>query len=213
MTLVSIEGNIGAGKSTLIETLKTKFTKTVVFVDEPVDEWSTVRDSSGVTILEKYYSDQKRYAFAFQMMAFITRVKRLREAIAKYPNAVIVTERSVFTDREIFAKMLHDENKIEDIEYTIYLKWFDELVGDIRVDGIIYVKTPPVVCHDRVIQRNRQGESIPIEYLTNCHKYHEEWLSKPLNIEKSLIKSDCPRILVNPSEDQIRTWLRVLPLV
>ena len=55
------------------------------------------------------------------MMAFITRVRRLREALEKNPGKVIVTERSVFTDREIFAKMLHDGDKIEDIEYTIYL--------------------------------------------------------------------------------------------
>jgi deoxycitidine kinase/deoxyguanosine kinase len=67
MTLISIEGNIGAGKSTLIETLKTRFPN-VVFVDEPVDVWSTVTDKDGTTILEKYYADQKRYAFAFQMM-------------------------------------------------------------------------------------------------------------------------------------------------
>jgi deoxyadenosine/deoxycytidine kinase len=72
MTLISIEGNIGAGKSTLIETLKTKFSN-VVFVDEPVDEWSTVTDKDGTTVLEKYYADQKRYAFAFQMMVRVSR--------------------------------------------------------------------------------------------------------------------------------------------
>jgi thymidylate kinase len=93
MTLVSIEGNIGAGKSTLIESLKTTFANSVVFVDEPVDEWSTVTDSDGVTILQKYYADQKRYAFAFQMMAFITRAKRLRLALAENPHKIIVTER------------------------------------------------------------------------------------------------------------------------
>jgi deoxyguanosine kinase len=112
MTLISIEGNIGAGKSTLIELLKTKF-PSVVFVDEPVDVWGTVKDSRGVTILEKYYENQTRYAFAFQMMAFITRVSRLRTALESNPHSIIVTERSVFTDREIFAKMLHDAGKIE----------------------------------------------------------------------------------------------------
>ena len=189
MTLISIEGNIGAGKTTLVELLKTKFPQ-VVFVDEPVDEWSTIRDSEGVTILEKYYGDQKRYAFSFQMMAFITRVRRLRLAIKNNPGKVIVTERSVFTDREIFAK-------IEDIEYTIYLKWFDELVGDIQVDGILYVRVEPETCFERVLKRNRQGESIPLEYLQACHEYHESWLA--LNT----------RVWTNPDEDQIRRALNI----
>ena len=197
MTLISIEGNIGAGKSTLIELLKTKFSD-VVFVDEPVDEWSTITDSQGVSILQKYYADQKRYAFAFQMMAFITRARRLRLALEKNPGAVIVTERSVFTDREIFAKMLHDAEKIEEIEYTIYLKWFDELVGSITVDGIIYVRVEPEVCCERVISRNRQGESIPLDYIEMCHTYHENWLGK------------APNVLVNPSEVQIREWFEEL---
>ncbi len=165
-------------------------------MDEPVDEWSTVIDSQGVSILEKYYADQKRYAFAFQMMAFITRASRLRLALEKNPGAVIVTERSVFTDREIFAKMLHDAGKIEDIEYTIYLKWFDELVGAIKVDGIIYIKMEPDICFQRVLKRNRQGEAIPLDYLETCHKYHENWLSEAKNV------------LVNPSsENEIKKWL------
>ena len=50
------------------------------------------------------------------------------------------------------------KSQIEDIEHTIYLKWFDELAGSIRVDGIIYVKTDPWICHERVKSRNRQGE-------------------------------------------------------
>jgi len=130
-------------------------------------------------------------------MAFITRVTRLRQAIEKNPDKIIVTERSVFTDREIFAKMLHDAGKIEEIEYSIYLKWFDELVGSIKVDGIIYVKTEPDVCYSRVIKRARQGEHIPLEYLQECHKYHEKWLSK----------SDV-EVLINPSEDRIQSWFQ-----
>ena len=199
MTLISVEGNIGAGKSTLLESLKTKFPG-LIFVDEPVEEWSTITDSNGVSILEKYYADQTRYAFSFQMMAFITRVRRLREALEKNPGKVIVTERSVFTDREIFAKMLHDDGKIEDIEYTIYLKWFDELVGKVKVDKIIYVRVEPEECFKRVLHRNRQGESIPLEYLKGCHEYHEKWLSGGT-------PRGGPNVLVNPSDDQIQEFL------
>jgi deoxyadenosine/deoxycytidine kinase len=69
MTLISVEGNIGAGKSTLLESLKTKFPE-LIFVDEPVEEWSTITDSNGVSILEKYYADQTRYAFSFQVSPY-----------------------------------------------------------------------------------------------------------------------------------------------
>jgi len=198
-TLVSIEGNIGAGKSTLIEKLKQELSG-VVFVDEPVEEWESIQED-GVTILEKYYGDQKRYAFAFQMMAFITRVRRLREAIVSNPNSVIITERSVFTDFEIFAKMLHDEGKIENIEYQIYTRWFEEFTADISVRGIIYVRETPETCAEHVTMRNRKGESIPLEYLKQCHEYHEKWLMKKKNM------------LVNPTEEEIRKWIRVLPLL
>ena len=69
-----------------------------------------------------------------------------------HKNVIIISERSVFTDKEIFAKMLYDDDKIEDIEYNIYLKWFDEFVKDIQISGIIYVNTNSEICEKRVIK-------------------------------------------------------------
>ena len=57
MKIFSIEGNIGSGKSTLIENLK-KYETSFIYLPEPVDLWNEIKDSSGVTILEKYYQDQ-----------------------------------------------------------------------------------------------------------------------------------------------------------
>ena len=56
--IFSIEGNIGSGKSTLVKLLREKYIN-VIFLDEPVERWNCVTDSSGITILEKYYSDQQ----------------------------------------------------------------------------------------------------------------------------------------------------------
>lgn len=196
MPIYSIEGNIGSGKSTLLAHLK-KVSPELVFIPEPVDEWNTFRDSAGVTILENYYKNQSRWAFSFQMMAFITRVKQLRD-IPK--GVVVIMERSVFTDRNIFAKMLYDSGKIHDIEYSIYLKWFDELVGDLRVDGVVYVNTCPEVCAQRVQKRARPGEDpIEFEYLVNCDKYHEEWLRDHPN--KLVLNGDlcAPEEMVTPT--------------
>jgi deoxyadenosine/deoxycytidine kinase len=178
----SIEGNIGSGKSTLIEFLKSSNEK-FIYLPEPVNLWNEIKDSNGVTILEKYYQEPDHYAFPFQMMAYITRLSIIREAIKSAPdNSVIITERSIYTDRAIFAKMLHDSGKIEDICYSIYLRWFDEF-SECKLDGIIYVQTTPEICLQRIEQRNRKGEeSIPLSYLEECHRYHEEWINNSKNV-------------------------------
>jgi deoxyadenosine/deoxycytidine kinase len=108
--IVSIEGNIGSGKSTLLsnlrETLKDR--NDIVFLKEPVDEWEKITDENGLTMLEKFYSNQKAYSFPFQMMAYISRLALLKEAVKNNPSSIIITERSLFTDKMVFAKMLYD---------------------------------------------------------------------------------------------------------
>jgi deoxyadenosine/deoxycytidine kinase len=175
MTIISIEGNIGSGKSTLLKRIS-EINSNVVTLQEPVDLWNSIKDENGKTILELYYADQKKWAFAFQMMAFITRAKKLREAVENNPGKVIVTERSVFTDKNIFAMMLHDSGIINEVEYSIYIHWFNELTRGIQVDRIVYVRTEPTECEFRIKCRNRTGETIPLEYLASCHDYHEKWL-------------------------------------
>ena len=178
--IFSIEGNIGSGKSTLVKRLKEnlKILKNIkiTYLPEPVAIWESIKDKKGKNIIEKYYENQEKYAFSFQMMAYISRIHQLKESLKENSNTIIICERSVFTDKEIFAKMLYDDEKIEDVEYNIYCKWFYEFVKDIPVAGIIYVKTNPDKCLTRVRQRNRKGENIPLTYLDNCHKYHEKWL-------------------------------------
>ncbi len=96
--IFSIEGNIGSGKSTLVKILKERLSNNkkfkICFLQEPVDEWSEIKDENGVTILEKYYNDQINYSFQFQMMAYITRLRVIRDALEKDYD-IIITERSV----------------------------------------------------------------------------------------------------------------------
>lgn len=175
--ILSIEGNIGSGKSTLLARLQEIYSvdPSICFLQEPVDIWETIKDEQGVSILQKYYADQKRYAFSFQMMAYISRIALMREALKKNYKVIII-ERSVYTDSAVFAKMLFDDKKIEEIEYKIYLKWVNEFISDFPPVKFIYVRADPEVSCQRVLQRGRTGESIPLEYLKNCHQYHEEWL-------------------------------------
>lgn len=180
--IISIEGNIGSGKSTLLDRLKDKYKNdsTICFIQEPISVWNTIKDNSGTTILEKYYEDQQRYAFPFQMMAYITRLSILRKSL-KNKYKFIFMERSIYTDSSVFAKMLYDDKKIEDIEYNIYTHWVKEFIDDIPDIKFIYVRANPEISNERVIKRGRLGETIPLEYLTNCHNYHEEWLNKNNN--------------------------------
>lgn len=190
--IVSIEGNIGSGKSTLLANLKKYFNKetNIVFLKEPVDEWSNIKDENGTTILEKFYEDQEKYSFSFQMMAYISRLKLLRDTIKnietkhnKSTKYVIITERSLYTDKMVFAKMLYDSGKIEHVNYQIYLNWFDTFAEDFPVHKIIYVRADPEICHKRIATRHREGENnIPISYLSSCSEYHENMLDKS-NVE------------------------------
>ena len=110
-------------------------------------------DPKKYTILERFYGNQKQYAFSFQMMAYISRLTNLQKAIKENPEAIIIVERSVFTDRYVFASMLHDEEKINEIEYQVYLKWFDHFISELPQMSIIYVHTFPSVCYSRVKKR------------------------------------------------------------
>ena len=206
MLIISIEGNIGSGKSTLINKLKKEFTSVgmtpVIYIDEPVKIWNTIMDKNGDNIIKKYYEDQKKYAFQFQMMAYITRITELRKAMEKYNgNCIIITERSIETDKEVFAKMLYEKKILDNISYTIYLKWFEELSRDLKVNELIYLKTEPETALKRVIKRNRPGETIPIDYLKDCHERHERWLQKCddvllLNGERDIDESFNDKLLV-----------------
>ena len=177
--IFSLEGNIGSGKSTILQQLKDRLgdNQCIKFLQEPVAEWENIKDAEGTTILEKFYGNQEKYAFSFQMMAYISRLALLKKTIRENPDCHIVTERSINTDKNVFAKMLHEDDKIEEVNYQIYQKWFDEFIEETMIDGIIYIKATGQTCFDRVKKRSRNGESnIPLEYLERCGKEHDNWI-------------------------------------
>jgi deoxyadenosine/deoxycytidine kinase len=179
MKLISIDGNIGSGKSTLLNILKTQLVENenIIFLREPVDIWESIVDENGTNIIEKFYEDQSKYAFSFQLIAYISRLALLKEAVEKNPDKIIITERSLFTDKYVFAKMLYDSEKIEHINYKIYLQFFDTFVKDYGVDKILYIKADPEKCSERILKRGRSGEqNIPLEYLRECDTYHNEMI-------------------------------------
>ena len=86
--IISVEGNIGTGKSTFVELLE-KQIPDAIFLQEPVKEWNDVKDHTNETMLQKFYKNQTRYSFAFQMMAYISRLALLKKTVKENPNTVV----------------------------------------------------------------------------------------------------------------------------
>jgi deoxyadenosine/deoxycytidine kinase len=213
--MFSIDGNIGSGKSTIYTSLQElyKDTNTVIFVPEPVLYWEKIKNNVGKTMLQLFYADQEKYAFAFQMMAYISRLSILRKIVEENKvngrDIVIITERTLYTDKHIFAKMLFDQGKIEDVEYQIYLTWFDEFAKDFPLNNVIYVKTAPQKCYERVHKRAREGEEIiPLAYLEDCHRYHEEFLDKDTGIKVEQLIIDGNMELKEGDTAIMDSWLQ-----
>jgi deoxyadenosine/deoxycytidine kinase len=211
--IITIEGNIGSGKSTLLQHLKEELghcTDSIIFLREPVDEWENIQDENGTTILQKFYADQKTYSFSFQMMAYISRLALLKVTIKNNPNAIIITERSLVTDKMVFAKMLYDSGNIECVEYQIYSKWFECFAKDYPINKVIYVNSSPEVCYERIDERSRLGEDvIPLSYLTTCDLYHKDMISYFSENENiSVLELDGnTNIKIKENEHCLHEWL------
>ena len=206
--IISIEGNIGSGKSTFLSYLKENSSSKIVFVKEPVDEWEQIRDGkTNETIFQKFYKDQEKYSFSFQMMAFISRFSILRETVRNNPSAIIITERCLYTDKYVFAKMLFEMKNIEDVNYQIYNQWFEEFASEFPLNKIIYIKANPEICFERIKKRNRTGESeIPLDYLINCHKYHEDMMEILYSTTEIIYIDGNEDIYENPT--MIQEWMK-----
>ncbi len=174
-----VEGNIGSGKSTFCKKFLDNNSDMEVHL-EPVDEWINMKDDiTHKNLLQYFYDDQERWSYSFQSYAFITRINCVTKPTVKKGKLV---ERSIFTDRNVFAKALYETGKMSNIEWKMYNKWFDWLVQDLinkigEPAGIIYLRCKPEVSYERLKIRSRNEEaSVPLEYLKKLHDYHDQWL-------------------------------------
>lgn len=213
--LVCVEANIGAGKTSLISNLKAHFKNNpkIIFLKEPVDDWEKIKDSNGNTMIQKFYSDQKAYAFSFQMMAYISRLALLSKAFEETADQtidyIIISERSLYTDKLVFAKMLYEAGNIEEVNYQIYLKWFDFFAKTYPVDKIIHIETDPKVCKQRIKKRERHGEDgIPLEYLEKCDTYHHQMVHSH-EVTKDILTID-GNVDLNTNPAMLDTWIETI---
>lgn len=177
----AIEGNVGSGKSTLIKFLEKEklqiYGYKIVFLPEPVEDWTNIKNDDGNNIIQEYYKDNHKYGFCFQINALISRISQIRKALLTSSKTIFIIERSVHTDKFVFCKMLYDDGIIDKINYEVYLRWYNEFQKDMLVSGIIYVNTDVENSFNRIKIRNRKGEeSISKEYLQKLDNYHKNWL-------------------------------------
>lgn len=179
--VISIDGNIGAGKSTLLTAIKDKLPQVVV-IHEPVDTWTSLKNKEGKNLLELFYEDKKRWAYTFQNAAILTRLRTielaLQEPLSEGKIPVYLCERSVLTDRFVFAEMLKDSGDIDDLEWQLYSMWFDNYARRIPMKGIVHLTTTPETSKERITIRGRSGEDkISSDYLDCLDQQHNKWIS------------------------------------
>lgn len=179
--IITLEGNIGAGKTSLLKKLEqVTFAKEHVVAYEPVDDWMKLRASATEkSLFELYYNDKKRYGFTFQIYALQTRFEHIMQLVNNNPNKIIICERCPLTDCEIFAKMLHEQGIISPNEYMVYASMYNFLDKVIKANivGILYLAVSPEICVQRICKRNRSGEDhIDFAYLKSLHQQHDKWL-------------------------------------
>lgn len=204
--IVSVEGNIGAGKSTFLDHLSKHYENdpTVVILKEPLDKWCSIMDpDTNMSLLESYYANPITFAFPFQVFAFQTILQSIDQAVQENPDCrLLIVERSILSSCEVFARMLHSHEIMNPLEYQIYLNMF-AIISNIEQytpSKVFYMKLDSYNCHERVMERDRKGEGdISMDYLDECNMYHDSWL-KDLKIPYKIHELE-----KEPELDQIKT--------
>ena len=165
--LVVVSGNLGTGKTTLIQRVGQNL------------NWHTVYESvEDNPYLEDFYGDMRTWSFHLQIYFLGHRAKQQLEVVAA--NNSVIMDRSIYEDANVFARALHSLGNITDRDYENYLRVFNLVVGVLPPpDLLIYLKSPIEVLIQRMHNRGLgfDYEGIGAEYLTLIDSFYEEWIS------------------------------------
>lgn len=169
--VVGVAGNMGSGKSSLVEWLRQQFDMVPFF--EPNDENPYLAD---------FYSDMRRWAMNSQLFFLVRRfqIHRAISARAAEDPRPVVQDRTIYEDAEIFAAHLHEAGQIDDRDWRTYEDLYRTLCGEIRPpDLMIYLRCPLKTLTRRIRQRGREFERrIPRSYLAALERLYERWYER-----------------------------------
>ena len=164
---LAIAGNIGVGKTELTTRLSAELGWMAYY--EPVIQ---------NPYLDDFYADMSRWSFHLQIY-FLSERFKAQVQIGSSPLPFI-QDRTIYEDAEIFARVLHDQRSMTDVDYRNYTALFHVLVGFLRKpDLIIYLKASPDVLMERIARRGRASEqSISRDYIARLNDAYDDWMRR-----------------------------------
>lgn len=164
---IAIAGNIGSGKSSLVDFLCKHFSLKPFFEPNDINPF-----------LELFYKDMSRWAFHSQMH-FLTHKFRIHRELDRF-DGTVVQDRSIYEDAEIFAFNLYKQGLMSEKEYRTYRDLYEVMVHAINPpDLLINLCCPIRMLKKRIVKRGRAMEkNVPDEYLKRLDRYYKRWISK-----------------------------------
>ena len=164
---IAVAGNIGAGKSSFVEFLQSRYDIEPVF--EPNDD---------NPFLEDFYGDMKRWSFHSQLY-FLAAKLQIHQGIREASHDII-QDRTLWEDAEVFAAHHGSTKVMTPREYETYRMVYDSIADRLRPpDLMIYLRCPVRTLRKRIKARGRAMEqSIPTPYLKALHRLYEDWFDR-----------------------------------
>lgn len=176
MPIITIDGNIGSGKTSILNHLHSNYN---IYVDlEPIDKWKP--------FLDNIYNNKKNY-FNFQIRVWLDR-SWIQE---KDGNPNIIMERSPFFINRTFNKYIYENNLITSQEHNIITELYKKSNIIWKSNYFIYLRSSPEKCLERILLRGRENElDISIDYLRYIHNLHEQTYEKAIHKGYNIIVVD-----------------------
>jgi deoxyadenosine/deoxycytidine kinase len=163
---IAIAGNIGVGKSTLVQLLCEHLGWEPFY--EPVTENPYLSD---------FYKDMKTWSFQSQVF-FLSHRLQIHQQLLKFPGSV-VQDRSIYEDAEVFARNLAVQGDFSERDYLTYHTLYQTLTEFLPPpDLVIYLRASVPTLQKRISRRNRDYErTIAPAYLEQLNRLYEEWIN------------------------------------